>query len=288
MPSPNVLILGSGASAGYAYRACRDAGILPRVMSSEMPDRTRGAFWLRWLPDSVRSEVPKWKIVIEAVGTQEVYLKKQWGERYEPGMDSSFPSRATALQVYNPTLGSKALWEDAQIEFCDLLTDEDILELARGYDLVIQTFSPSFAYTYKPSLGVVWVTSIPVYYNSSDSVGSCIYDGTLTTPWIRRTEAWGEFNLEFGSEDEARAKRFPLDNLKSSGQLAYTDIGIRSYPNLAPGTTPLEPGCLGGNILLTGRFALWDKRELSHYSYARVMNELRYRFNLTALEKPDV
>lgn len=275
---PKILILGSGPAAAYTYRACRDLNITPRVLSNADPARARGAFWLSWLPPSLAERmIHTWKIFIFGSGSPETYMRKQWGDEFAH-YPSSFPLKSHHVSVFDPNEAIRMLWNGVKIEPCEVLGDSDVQTLAEKHDLVIQTFATDQArkrqWPPDKAPDKVWVMSTPS--ERVESAGVCIYSGQTFFPWVRYTDAFGELNIEFAWEEDAR--RFSDHYQRVS--IGYLPT-VHWYPNLRPDTEPFDLASTP-NILLTGRFARWDRAELSHHSYQRVRLELLQRFGETS------
>lgn len=253
-----VAILGAGPSAAYIARACLDSGIRPDVYSDRMVKPLGGAFWLYWLPESVREYCAPQVIHVSGLGTAEHYAIKMWGE----ALPTSFPKEGEyKFPCYDPKEGLPALWGDLTVRQLTVTCDRDIEVLAQDYDLVFQTF-PSWK-----SLEALREFRQPLYiWNrlATPTLGSSvankvIYDGLAPEGQnghrLRISNIFGYTSIEYArnlTDIELAAK-------PSGGRLVQ---GWKLHPQ-----TPLWEAAPADNVVLVGRFSQWNRKLLSHDSY---------------------
>ncbi len=146
---PQVVILGGGPSAAYAFKACKDFGIVPTVFANK---RTfpYGAFWLHWLPKTIAPRTKRFlgnPMEIRSVGTAVEYARKMWGTWM---VRTSFPEERQETIVYNPAEGLKELWKGVEFRSAVILQDSDLILMAKHCDLLIQTFPSEESKQHQP------------------------------------------------------------------------------------------------------------------------------------------
>jgi hypothetical protein len=262
-----IAILGSGLSAAYAVQAAHDCGLSKEdilvVSASDSEFKPNGAQWLHWIPDSVRkvAEGPN-TILSVSVGSEEEYLKKQWGRS---DASSSFPKHPTIQYGWSVRLANHMIqWAERSMNR-ELLTDKDIKQYAEEFTFILHTFPTQIST--KNSLGAV--VRIPVYsveidfparhvavathmYLESDGNnkfdGIVAYDGTAHSTMVRKSIIDGYSCLEFSSE---RADT----------------VGVATFSDLSPFAKMPENPRLAHNVYPIGRYAEWDRKILSHHAY---------------------
>ena len=256
-----VLILGSGLSAAFAYRACVDSGIEPDVVSREARAKfPLGAIWLHWTP----FPAPTVEIINVSIGKEKHYIQKQWGAN-NPEWDSSFPKEPrTEHGVPVTDLIIDRLWEGAVIETGKFMDDEEMLTLGQKYDLVVRTFAtkadrqlyqkylveiPILAWDVDPvgreRFAEQWAVQYSEEIRNQDVI--VIYDGTITGHFVRKTLFPDKIVIEY------------------SNRMYQRRSGITYARDLHPTTPRLDP--MVGNVLRVGRWSTMDRKYLSHQAY---------------------
>ena len=136
-----VAILGTGPSAAYAGMACDDCEVEYEVISNNHPPTLYpGAFWARINP--LTPTIPAFEVYISSVGSATEYLRKQWGVVDETWLsETSFPKESRREIVFDPIELFGVYWKDRNIHLTSNLSDKNVAELAKEYDLVLMTFS---------------------------------------------------------------------------------------------------------------------------------------------------
>lgn len=266
MTKPCVVILGGGPGSIFAYYGALDAGydreeIEIRAFGLSYPP---GAFWLHELPPVIPFKAEPEAMTITMVGMPDDYSRKQWGEVF-PTSAAKYAGRT--VPAYNPHVVLPKLWETVHWTPNSFKwTESTIAMLADDYEHVIVTFP------FSPS-GPGRLT-IPVYYAQVPTLSknTCVYNGNVTTGWVRLTAAFGWINLEYptswmGRQQEIREEQDELWGVKGT---------ILEVPELHPTAQPVQDVLIGerNNILLTGRWATNNRKALSHDSYYDVLNYL--------------
>lgn len=265
--SARVAILGTGPSAAYAYRACLDSGVFPGVYGPRSA-RPHGAFWLHALPASCANYVPVLTIRLMATGTPEGYAQKIWRSG---DVQTSFPREGRTEHGYPPDEGLNALWGGGPATDDRKLTDEDIATLCRQNDLVIKTFPPPLPPRLRGAYSVcrlAWRTKlVKIRYSS------VVYNGRPEDRHVRYARIWGEESFEYPA---GVASLPPGEGWREQ---LWMDIPPQEHPwfykELEEWTEqqPKHP-----NLLVTGRYATYQRKMLSHETYLLVSAALSERF----------
>lgn len=258
-----VAIVGSGASAAFAVWACQDVGVTPLVISDKAPSvQSSGAFFLHWLPESVRAYFPQLNVLISSQGSAEGYTRKQWG-RVIP---SSFPKEQRTEKWYSSE-AINWLWEHFYVNVNPgKLSDESLLKLGQEHDWVFHTFPSEQSQRSRAlvKFPVIDFTS-PEPFNQQASRngldGSIVYNGIEDQPWTRSTLAFGRCSTEYARVFNGKE----FDSAKIAEPFGFKVNWLRDIPPEIERVRPEEH--LATNIIPLGRFAEWDRRLLSHQSY---------------------
>lgn len=249
-----VLILGAGASAAYCYRACRDNGIRPHVMADSISFNPAGAFFLHWIPPSI--QLAPISITYLRVGTEEVYWRKQWQLDYVPN-STSFPvADEQTVLGWDGRKGIEAMFDGVSIDKIGKLSDSDVRDISRHFDIVFQTFPTQKSLSKQPPMADIYIArctdtnaSLPDWLNKYNNF--ILYNGEPYPVWVRLTRISGSISYEYSHE---------------APQLLEDDFKIIRYKEPVPGTEPWdEPPTK--NVKLIGRLARWDRKYLSHHAY---------------------
>lgn len=276
-----VAILGTGPSAAYAYRACRDMGLEPAVYG-KLSDRPHGAFWLHWLPPQLQWRVPYFQVEYRAEGTADGYVLKIWGR---PDISSSFPRERRIEKGWLPDPGLAALWEGAGVTEV-LLNEEDIQRLCGVYDLVIRTFPPRLPELLREQLHFCTLFYRRVTagrYANIQRVERLTYNGLPGVPWVRSARLAGELSYEFPGvvEQSQVAEHLGPGNWQRAvwpdlPPQEHTEFWLQLHRWEKEIWQPSQPS----NLLTVGRYATWQRKGLSHQAYQTVLGALYNRFGL--------
>lgn len=259
-----VAIIGSGPSSMFGVMACNDNGIEPHIYRKEGFNSPFGAFYYHWLPESYIGKVDLHDIEYTYLGTEEVYLRNQWGDN-TPN-ESSFGKYSFELG-FNPMDVDSVFVKHAKyyIAGTNKLEESEITELCNIYDIVFCTF-PFKAYKDKAEM-----TFRPVVRKQSrfpEDYNMITYNGTSKYKWVRRSELFGSQYTEYTTV---------LDISNNEGTLSFV-------PDLAKDLSISYEG-LPDNLLFVGRFAQMKRKLLSHQSYHRVMEAINAIKNMGATKE---
>lgn len=254
-----VVILGAGASAFYSWYAAITAGYRAEEVEiwggkTIVPP---GAFWLHKLPPTVKSIAEPIKVYLE--GDSEIYSIKQWGKVY-PSSWNSYLSETT--WGYNPYYWLPVLRQQCNVRnLPSPLEPSQIheLSLSPGIEFVIQTFP-----TDPGTLELLAKYKFPIVVEPSNNSPCMTYNGQEHTHWVRKFSGWGFTNTEY-----------PISMSSETDKILHWHTSaatIRMVSDIPPWILPVENQKIGKekNIILTGRWALCDRKFLSHMSFGQV------------------
>jgi hypothetical protein len=231
-----------------------DAGIRPEVYAAAKVNPIGGAFWLYMLPPSVRDYVagPD-PIIITPVGDRTNYARSMWGSAYP----TSFPAAPEVKYGYAPVPGLAALWGDVTYTVAVIETERMLRDLALGYDIVFCTIPTPRSLADARQSAFRKRLYIVTYRRPEGSAGGnrvrYIGDGG---PVLRVSDLWDWKAIETATEPRTIRRETVRKGWKLHPETpGWSDVPAR-------------------NIVLTGRFARWDRRELSHDSYVRTQTVL--------------
>jgi len=260
----SVVIVGGGPASTYAVMACAELGIKPVVFIRSFNIQA-GAFWFKWLPESLRSEFSSDKIHVGSVGSSDGYVKKQWGSVI-PGYKSSFPSTPFEEQGYNPEMVMKHVLITS--DMCEStpssrdFTDGDLLRLRRDFDIVFHSFPTERAADSNKHLMIKFPVRIE---DSDDSDNEVIYNGLPNSWVVRMSNLWGRRYAELP----------PVKFVDSHG-----DRNMVFPTDLKPFITPVECYPLSKLIVPIGRLARFDRKMQAHDNYELVLGKIKYELSI--------
>lgn len=240
-----VAILGTGPSAAYVHQACKDLDVESKVYSN-LPPRTAlgGIFYLHEIPMSIRAEAQP--IELYGLGIKELYQKREWGCKPLEKWHCSFPESGEDVLGYDPQIISE-FWENVDFKPVLSLTTLDIGHLAKEYNWVFQTF-PETDHRIKYQKQWLRQYRVRTFYRPGEH-NFIVYNGTTSNSWLRAGSLFGWVTEEAPMEVEPQ----PMEIIKS---------------RITPGARP-QKSTIAKNVILTGRFATWNKKELASDSYSR-------------------
>lgn len=276
---PKVAILGTGISSAYAYRACFDYKLKRvDVFNFESGKPGIGAFYLHWVPEDIQLKVPAQKVAYLGIGTAKVYMERQWPQlkhntALRRNTKTSFPSKGLILEEgWNAKEVWELLWIRANIDTVAFkLSDADIKDLARTYDIVFQSFPSQAALSTQPVNALIPIEVFPKGANIlndklagmvEDCPNVIIYNGKEdSSRWVRASMMFGATSIEYPytmKEEDI--------HLKKGGQLkVIQDI----FPGVRPYRERIVP-----NVIPIGRFATYKRSYLSHDAYKQVWDAI--------------
>lgn len=272
-----IAILGGGTTAAYVYAACsrfeEETGeVNIEVITSAVIEPTSGAFWLREIPDDLKSDFRDELIHLFCMGDKENYLRRQWGKSFNLDVfsSSSFDKYDYSPTVfgYNPAKIIPELWKGADIRFTgrDML-DGDIMHLARSYDVVFCTFPTQRSSKYMRESGAL--VKIPVLllqaeYNHEKRKNIVLYNGTPLGAMVRVSQLFGSFAMEYSYDHIVNMDAYP------------DKVRLRRLLDIKPDAPKWDPDeTPANNVFLLGRYAEWNRTRLSHEVYDLTQNILR-------------
>lgn len=260
MSRRTVAVLGLGPSGAYAVRAALDAGSDVHVFAANRElELTPGAFWLHWVPPSLEFKASKYPILINCIGTEDVYRRKQWGPDLAKLTDSSFKQGQFLEYGYNPLDIFPYLVKYGEFTFHGLtspLQQETIDWISEDYDLVFQTFPAEASKKGQPQL----IPYIMAAISAADERKNWVqYNGSDRGLEVRTAALFGKKYLEF-------PKGMGLDAIREEFNLGgYQIVTLKDIsPAAGVWPSPLR------NIHYIGRFAEWNRKRLSHEVYSIV------------------
>lgn len=275
-----VAIVGYGASAMYAVLACNDKGIIPTVYARTLTI-PKGAFWLYSLPVEVGRKFINHKIRIASIGKREVYISKQWNiEDLPKTYKSSFPEKEEIrTNGYDPSTVIPYILSDSKRCRVERINrnfgDQDLQLLSKPYDFVFHSFpSSKLRSMFSEYIEKRKVITIPSkdaitsgYINSLEN--TVLYDGTYGNIFVRKSFLFDTVYLELGNYECKPLVEHILDSIPNSSLSFFPDIKPNSVPNY-----PYHVQGRHGVIIPIGRGATFNRSELSHDTYAKVINYL--------------
>lgn len=263
-----VLIIGAGPSAIFAHEACKDLGIKARVISKAKVAPSNGAFWLHWVPKSYRM-ANLFSIGIRGVGTEKIYLEKQWGK--SEGILSSFPKDDRAEVGYKSDVLNQ-MSVNMTVRLTDTVTDEELGKLAHRYAHVfmtgpLQRSKAERMVTLFPVAKISdrsWQRKFCEDFNEKfhtcfcEQWDKCTYLG-IESPFVRASMLHGNLFIEMSPKTDA----YFIDLMRE----VYLSE-IFTMADIAPWIEPWDPTDVPApNIHLIGRFATWNRKVLSSDAY---------------------
>jgi len=258
---PEVVILGGGPGAVFAYYGALAAGVPAADVQIWAKDLSYppGAFWLHALPANCPFQAEPSEILVQLLGNEEDYSRKQWGEAF-PTSASAYSGKT--LKAYNPHQVLPKLWAEANVRRMDTKWTPAMVELlAAEHSKVIVTFPID-----QRAINEMSQLKIPVYVaDTEEDTLCCIYNGIQWNSWVRLTRAFGKLNIEYPATYLDR-----MDLLEREENMHWGLKGkIVKVPELHPSVKTLPHNTTGyrNNILMTGRWATLNRKALSHDSW---------------------
>jgi hypothetical protein len=262
MDKRKVAIIGLGAAGAFAARAAYDMRCDVDIYVSGVTfTPPPGAFWMHWVPEDVTSQATPASIYIQGVGSATQYTKRQWGKPFP----SSFPATPVWETGYNPAevlpLLVPAVCEEIHLPYP--LSDADVLDISRKYDMVFQTFASKQSRAEQPPLRS-FIAAAQFGIAPTD-LHWVMYNGTPKGLVVREAQLFGNKFLEF-------PKDVGLAEIEAQHDLTgYQSVMLK---DLDPTTKPWQSDPKS-KVKFVGRMAMWDRKFLSHDSYKYVQTVLQ-------------
>jgi len=243
-----IAILGLGPSGMFSVMACNDKGYKPVVISTGSLRSPAGAFYFHWIPPQYARKVPQEVITYSYIGTNQIYLQKQWGDSIQGQVSSSFGKYDMELG-YSPWRTVQVFQDTAAFDYVarEPLSTEEVFELCKVNDLVVCTFP----------LGALMADlftvprPVTIQQGSPTAQNLIVYNGTWEEKWVRRSHLFGRIYTEYCH----------LEDVAGS---PYQVITIRDiHPQLAPANLEGIPD----NLHFSGRNAELNRKRLAHEAY---------------------
>ena len=269
-----VAVIGTGASAAFAFKACKDYGCSEIDVYGKFSENfPQGAFWLKWVPSDVLRDTNAKKEIISIahLGTPKDYLVKQWGHGVESNtINSSFAYDNHEEYGYNQKIVWTRMWEGANfIDDRGMFTDLALIDLKSNYDFVFHTFPSTVSLQTHSTVEIPTVSfhaeSQPLFHTLKlmnrkfELVNQIIYDGRRETSVVRISCLFGRVNIEFIQ--------------KADPSRLFTEGVVHGkFMDIVPNTQELtDVDNLVEGVYPVGRYAQWSRHMLSHEAYKRVM-----------------
>jgi len=278
----SVAIVGFGPSAMYAVLACNSVGIIPKVYANRL-SIPRGAFWLYKLPD-LDHRFMKHSIVMKPQGSEECYIEKQWDEvpiEYK----SSFPPDDQLMYGFDPEIVLPSiLFNTSKCEVTSLesnITDNDLYNMSNQFNYVFHSFPTERARKkYRDKIVEKRLIYIDAERAGKDSlVGKfkpdnvVVYDGSYGSIFVRKSFLFGNIYLEIGKDEYPGVENRIFHKFSSARIVKFKDLMPTDFSD---GYLPIKE-----NIIPIGRNATFNRKELSHDTYERVLSLLKRDSNVS-------
>jgi hypothetical protein len=258
----SVGIIGMGPAAAFAYRAAVDAGFAVTIYQYGEPHKTPpGAFWLHWLPEDITKMFSPQPILIHGFGSEQEYLKLQWGDLAK-GITSSFPNKVVTEMGYDPAVVLPNLIPArANIMLLSKpLNDVDVLMLSRLHEFIFQSFPSEASKNVQPAL----LSFVAAATFGTERDGNWVmYNGTGSGIEVREAVLFGNHYWEFPKGMSEALVRSQIE-IPGAHWVTLKDLHPRT-----------EPWMGTGNIHYIGRMAEWNRKRLSHEVYSIVSGLLK-------------
>jgi len=246
-----VAILGGGPSAAYAFQAASEEKCDIDVFATDLRMEVSGAFWLRWLPASMSDHSQQFPIHITSVGDSLGYVGKQWGD---DTLASSFSYQYFMEFAFEPYFVLGSLWQNLHaIKARTFTSAEEIIRLAKSYDIVFKSFLLQEEITSNMCKGLVY---IPVLLKKCQSEFNLVlYNGLRDDPVVRMSMLFGKLSVEYAFWYNSKEE-------------------LSTFLDLHP-TIPVELLTFPTNVFSIGRLATGNRKLLAHEVYTKVKEVIR-------------
>jgi len=261
-----VCIIGAGMAGLLSAKACLDNGIEPSIFSS---DGYTSGYGVRYLHDNCGLPIKPIKIETAFVGYGMHFLR--WDEADKSAMSTLYAMKTGASARNNSIHRSEKFveaydWAEAfnmlhgfRIEK-KTIVPSDMAVLQRLFDLVICTAPLPILFPQFSKLcheRILWVSddSPSPYQGGSWRDGEdniIVYNVDSECEWVRYSRICGKDQTEW-LRSESHKGAHPVRKID----------GCAGVPNKQ------------GNILLVGRYGLWNSTYMAHQAYYDVINELK-------------
>ena len=267
--SRKIAIVGGGIAAAYTYRAVIDTGFSDiTVFGGDFKKPIGGAFWLRWLPEQLSKKVKSSTIFIQTVGSAEVYMRNQWGEKFQH-YPSSFP-KGLRQDIKDPDFKTEIgydpghcwdyLWgQDLNFVRKFFTENEDFIDLLGEFDVVLSTIA--LPMDKRSWLDKVYERTIVSASKLKNAANNVVYVGLDDSSIIRFSYVWGKTFYEIGYN-----KVVDLDSIYKK----YSEdvVQFHKFPDIMPDVPALPiTSDISDRLFLIGRYAQWNRTLLSHECY---------------------
>ena len=270
MQAKKVAILGLGAAGAFAARAAHDCDCEVDVYAYGDTVFPPGANWFNWLPDDLIEKFPPTPIYVVGQGTEEAFRKLMWGSLADHIVYTDFPTKGDYVYGHNPAKVFDALIPmgvDVSM-VAGQLSDVDAIDIAKTYDVVLQTFptklskAGAFGYYVKN-----FVASRKLTPEEDPATHYVICNGTGEGIVVRESNLFGVKSLEFPQG---------IGQAEISAKVDISDYQIVAVPEIHPQQKPWEPPTgWDPKIHLVGKWAEWNIQRKPHEVYAMVCELLK-------------
>lgn len=271
-------VLGAGPTGVLAASELTRRGFKVVIVTEKEPVRPRGAFYFHALPADLKDRHAPAVITHRYAGNHYTYEQKQWGIHYS----SSFPAGGIlATDRRHAWWPTEALWRDLIADqafvITERLTAQQALSFHTKNDLVVITF---------PLWHRPYMYPTPMVRVSLQSANAVLNDRFNDRELILWPNELFYDGIPHGYHcDIVRVTTPPEDyqagycyiELTKTAQLATTHWANRVYhiPDMHPNQPLLGATIdLPDNVILAGRFATGNPKELSSDVLARIAQRL--------------
>ncbi len=256
-----VAILGFGPSALYAIAACNAVGIEPLVITDRPVTSPVGAFYLHWVPEFYAKLMSQYRIEYTYHGCEKVYLEKQWGKD-AIDVNSSWGKYANEVG-YNPSEFTELIAHKSKFVYRTgvKVMCSDLYDLSKQYDKVFCTIPFHFIPFDRVPVAIISTNFI-------SPINSIDYYGEDKTLEVRRSILFGKICAELAI---GIARNENTDEQKKT----YMSREVIYLNDISPLSVFGPFDSTEDGVVFIGRNARYDRNELAHNAYERVLNELR-------------
>lgn len=279
-----VALVGTGPSAAFAVQACKDTPGVELVIFSTHPPLEGdgiGTFYIHAIPGSLIDRgLETHEIFVEGRGDRRQYQALQWpNKEVYWGVPSSFEDELTIVDAYRPSEVLEAIWEQVDVNIIEYpFSHADLRDLGRAFDLVIHTFpteidqellgEPVTIPIMEAGKNWWWSAFNPHELIEDYNANIVIYNGTGQQKWVRACQLWGKNWVEFSHIFEV-----PEDDSRLGVSKFHFS---RDFP---PDVKPRDfRHRVAFNVFPLGRFATYNRQELSHHAYIKTKRLLAGEF----------
>ena len=264
--SKTVAILGTGMAGLLAGKAVLELGMQPVLFDRDYSKKPLKG--LHYMHDQCNMELPEIYIsnyIIDDESDSELtlgerYCKKVFGVVNETAKNNSITTLPQSETVYCMHTAYNQLYDALSQHFHYETVDFDtdmVWDLTQEFDAVVSTIPLNIVFPYKKckSEQVYCSQNFPKSLKNFElNQNSVVYNVNESESWYRASRIAGVYWTEFAGKPENETC-FPISKLITE------DIDVRDVFNRT-------------GIILGGRYGTWNRKELAHDIYYRVLDFL--------------